>query len=266
MAHLVFFGGLGMLAGAFARWLLGRLRRGARVAPPHCELVLGALWAVSGYWWSVGRLDPGWLPLLLGLGWLGVAAGAVDLVHRRLPDALTLPALPAALLLTVPLGGAAVLRAALGAAALAGGYLLVRLVAPAALGPGDVKLAAPLGAVLGAVSWAALPIGALLASVLTLGLAVAGALLARTLPVVTLPDVTLPDVTLPDGTLPAGTLPGVTPPAVSPAAPTRSTPSAATSAAGVPRWGRGVPHGPPMLAAGWLVLAAAGTGGALLGT
>jgi leader peptidase (prepilin peptidase)/N-methyltransferase len=241
MAHLVFFGGLGMLAGAFARWLLGRLRRGARVAPPHCELVLGALWAVSGYWWSVGRLDPAWLPLLLGLGWLAVAAGAVDLVHGRLPDALTLPALPAALLLIVPLGGAALLRAALGAAALAAGYLLVRLVAPAALGAGDVKLAAPLGAVLGAVSWSAVPIGALLASVLTLGLAVAGALLARTLPAVTPVAVTLP-------------------------ARTQSAPSAATSAAGVPRWGRGVPHGPPMLAAGWLVLAAAGTGGTLLGT
>jgi leader peptidase (prepilin peptidase)/N-methyltransferase len=228
MAHLVFFGGLGMLAGAFARWLLGRLRRGARVAPPHCELVLGALWAVSGYWWSVGRLDPGWLPLLLGLGWLAVAAGAVDLRHGRLPDALTLPALPAALLLAAPLGGGAVARAVLGAAALAGGYLAVRLVVPAALGAGDVKLAAPLGAALGAASWSAVLVGALLASVLTVGLAVAGALLARVLPA------------------PIATMPG--------------------AGAGVPRWSRGVPHGPPMLAAAWLVLAAAGTGGALFGT
>ncbi|HEX4249211.1 MAG TPA: prepilin peptidase [Pseudonocardia sp.] len=245
MAQLVFFGGLGMLGGALARWLLGRLRRGTVVSPPHCELVLGALWAVSGYWWSVGRLDPAWLPLLLGLGWLAVAAGAVDLVHGRLPDALTLPALPAALLLAVPLGGGAVARAALGAAALGGGYLVVRLVVPTALGAGDVKLAAPLGAALGAVSWPAVLVGALLASLLTVGLAVAGglveAVVARAARVGT------------GGTGPVGR---------------RSVGrrSAGWRSAGWPRWGGGVPHGPPMLAAGWLVLAAAGTGGALLGT
>lgn len=228
-----------MLAGALARWLLGRLRRGARVPPPHCELVLGALWAVSGYWWSVGRLDPEWLPLLLGLGWLAVAAGAVDLRHGRLPDALTLPALPATLLLAVPLGGGAVARAALGALALGGGYLVVRLVAPAVLGAGDVKLAAPLGAALGAVSWPAVLVGALLASVLTVGLAVVGRLLgAAAARVARVARV---------GSGPVGWW------------------SVGWWSAGRSRWG-GVPHGPPMLAAGWLVLAAAGTGGALLGT
>jgi leader peptidase (prepilin peptidase)/N-methyltransferase len=241
MALLVFFGGLGMLAGALARWLLGRLRRGARVPPPHCELVLGALWAVSGYWWSVGRLDPAWLPLLLGLGWLAVAAGAVDLRHGRLPDALTLPALPAALVLAVPLGGGAVVRAALGALALGGGYLVVRLVAPAALGAGDVKLAAPLGAALGAVSWPAVLVGALLASVLTVGLAVTGRLLDAA--VARVSRVSRVSRVARVGSGPMGWW-----------SPARS------------RWGGGVPHGPPMLAAGWLVLAAAGTGGALLGT
>jgi len=238
---VVFFGGLGMLAGALARWLLGWLRRGADVPSPWCEVLVGVLWAATGYWWAVGRLGAAWLPLLLGLGWLAVAAGAVDVLHRRLPDALTLPALPAALLLAVPLGGAAVPRAALGAAVLAGGYLAVRLVAPAALGAGDVKLAAPLGAALGAVSWPALLVGALLAAVLAVGLAAGIALVRSVRPLV-------------EARLglwlaaPVGSSSG--PPPGAPAG--REGP------------GGGVPHGPAMLAAGWLVLAAAGSGVAVL--
>ena len=74
----------------------------------------------------------------------------------RLPDALTLPALPLALLLLAPLGPEVVLRAGLGAVVAFAAYAAVHLAAPAALGAGDVKLAAPLGAVLAAASWAAL--------------------------------------------------------------------------------------------------------------
>jgi leader peptidase (prepilin peptidase) / N-methyltransferase len=241
MAHLVFFGGLGMLAGALARWLLGRLRRGAVVPPPYCELLVGALWAASGCWWAAGRLDPALLPLLLGLGWLAVAAGTVDVLHGRLPDALTLPALPAALLLAVPLGGAAVPRAALGAGLLAGGYLAVRVLAPAALGAGDVKLAAGLGAALGALSLTAVLVGALLASLLTVGMALGRAVLTWTVQVK------------------AGLSSTVWGRTVS----VRAGPPGARTAGG--GWGGGVPHGPAMLAAGWLVLAVAGTGGVLVG-
>jgi leader peptidase (prepilin peptidase)/N-methyltransferase len=252
MAHVVFFGGLGMLAGALARWLLGRLRRGADVPPPWCELLVGVLWAASGYWWAAGWLETAWLPLLLGLGWLAVAAGAVDLLHCRLPDALTVPALPAALLLAVPLGGAAVLRAALGAAALGGGYLLVRLVAPAAFGAGDVKLAAPLGAAMAAASWPALLVGALLAAVLTLGVAMVqsgvGALAGARL----------------EAPLGArfGPPPGV--PAGRDGPADELARDVAGGLAGVPRGLLSVvPHGPAMLAAGWLVLAIACTHGPL---
>ncbi|MET1073358.1 MAG: prepilin peptidase, partial [Umezawaea sp.] len=85
-----------------------------------------------------------------------------------LPDALTLPAYPAAVALLVPAGGQVVLRAAVGGLLLGAAHLAVRLLAPSALGGGDVKLAAPLGAVLGAVSYAAVPLGALLASAFTL--------------------------------------------------------------------------------------------------
>jgi leader peptidase (prepilin peptidase)/N-methyltransferase len=168
---VVLFGLVGLCAGTGAgrgaRVLVGRLRRGARVRPPWCEAVLGVSWAACGGLWAAGTLPARWLPLLLGLSWLAVAAGTVDLASRRLPDALTVPALPVALLLTAPVGGPAVGRAAAGAAVLFLAHLLVRLVEPAALGAGDVKLAAPVGAALGAVSWTALVLGAALAALAT---------------------------------------------------------------------------------------------------
>ncbi|HEY2203327.1 MAG TPA: prepilin peptidase, partial [Pseudonocardia sp.] len=136
MAHLIVFGGLGMLAGSAARALLARLPRGALVPPPWCELVVGALWATCGCGWSSGLLPTRWLPLMLGLAWLGVAAGTVDLMHRRLPDALTLPAGPLALAAALPLGAPVVLRAAVCGMVLVGAHMAVRALAPAALGAG----------------------------------------------------------------------------------------------------------------------------------
>ena len=173
------FAGFGSLAGAGARLVLGRLPRGARIPPPWCEVAFGLLCAGCGLGWVSGRIPGGWLPLLLGLGWLGVAAAAVDIAGRRLPDALTLPASPLLVALTAPLGWSVVGRSVLGATALFGAHLLVRVLAPSALGAGDVKLAAPLGAGLGAVSWAALPLGAGLAAGLTATLAVGALLTGR---------------------------------------------------------------------------------------
>ena len=82
----------GLCAGTGARLLLRRLRRGTRVPPPWCELGVASAWGASGAAAAVGPVR--WLPVLLALGWLGVAAGAVDVLAGRLPDALTLPALP----------------------------------------------------------------------------------------------------------------------------------------------------------------------------
>jgi leader peptidase (prepilin peptidase)/N-methyltransferase len=55
-----------------------------------------------------------------------------------------------------------------GGAVFAGCYALVRLLAPASLGAGDVKLAGSLGAVVGSVSVPAVPLCVLAAAVLTL--------------------------------------------------------------------------------------------------
>jgi leader peptidase (prepilin peptidase)/N-methyltransferase len=164
---MVVGGVMGIVAGAVARRLLGALRRGTRVRAPVCEMAIGALWAATGWLWGAGLLPTAWLPVLLGLGWLGVAAGVVDLWHRRLPDALTAPAACLAPLGLLPLGADAVGRGLLGALAAVIGYGAVHLLHPAALGAGDVKLAAPLGAVLGAASWGALATAAVLAAVLT---------------------------------------------------------------------------------------------------
>jgi leader peptidase (prepilin peptidase) / N-methyltransferase len=165
----------GMVMGVFARRLLGRLRRGARVRAPVCELAVGALWALTGGLWGAGDLTPNWLPVLLGLSWLGIAAGLVDLRHHRLPDALTLPAACVAPLAVLPLGTSAVGRGLLGSAMAVACYGSVHLASPSALGAGDVKLAASLGTVLGGVSWSALAVASGLAALGTAAAALVAA-------------------------------------------------------------------------------------------
>ncbi len=157
----------GALAGAAVRRLLARMRRGTRVRAPACELAVAALWGALGALWGAGRVPTSWLPLLLVLAWVGVAAGLVDLRHHRLPDALTLPACLAVPLAVLPLGPAALLRGLLAGLACGAVYAGVHLAAPAALGAGDVKLAGPLGTALGAGSWPAVGAAALLAALLT---------------------------------------------------------------------------------------------------
>lgn len=171
--------GAGVVAGAGARRLLRRLRRGAVVRPPWCEAVVGVLWGTVGAGWAAGAVPGEWVPVLLGLGWLGVAAAAVDLRHRRLPDALTLPALPLAVLLLVPVGSGAVLRAVAGAAVAVVAHALVHLLVPRALGAGDVKLAGPLGAVLAAAAWPALVAAAVLAAAGTAAVGTVGLVTRR---------------------------------------------------------------------------------------
>ncbi|QJY50864.1 prepilin peptidase [Pseudonocardia broussonetiae] len=215
---------LGAGAGAVARVLLGRLRRGARVRAPACEVAVAVAWAGVGAGWAAGRWTGTWAVLLLALSWFAVAAGVVDLRHRRLPDALTLPAVPVALLLVAPLGVAALGRAAAGAALACGVHAAVHLASPRSLGAGDVKLAASLGAVLAAVSWAGLPSAAVLASLLT----VVTAVLSRAVP---------------------------SPAVLAPAVGTVAVPGPPPGRLRAP-----VPHGPSMLLATLVVVAAGAVG------
>lgn len=152
----------GFLAGALGAHLLRRLPRGTNVRLLWCAVPTAVLWFVA---WALA--PPHWLPVPLLLAWLGVLLTATDLRHRRLPDALTLPAYPV-VGAVLWLCGADLWQALAGCLLFGGVHLLVRLVAPSAMGGGDVKLAGSLGAVLGAVSWLALPVAAVLASVITL--------------------------------------------------------------------------------------------------
>ncbi|RCH59645.1 prepilin peptidase [Streptomyces sp. SDr-06] len=111
-------------------------------------------------------------PILVLLAW-------IDATVHRLPDLLTLPLAPATLLL---LGAAALCpnangtwpTALCGTLVLGGGYLVLFLISPRSLGFGDVKLALPLGAILGWNGWHTLALGAiagpLLAATYSLGL------------------------------------------------------------------------------------------------
>ena len=96
--------------------------------------------------------------------WLAVLS-AFDIRCRRLPNLLTVPG-AAVVLAGAVLAGQGV-AAASGAAALFAVYAAVHLIAPAALGAGDVKLAIGVGAVTGAFGPEAWVVAALAASVLT---------------------------------------------------------------------------------------------------
>ena len=90
-----------------------------------------------------------WRGFLIGgavLSWLAVLS-CYDLRQRRLPNLLTLPG-AAVILLAGAVAGRGVAALA-GAAALTGVYLVVHLVAAAAMGAGDVKLAIGLGGLTG---------------------------------------------------------------------------------------------------------------------
>jgi leader peptidase (prepilin peptidase) / N-methyltransferase len=81
------------------------------------------------------------------LAWLA-ALTVYDVWQRRLPNALTLPGAVIVLAASACTGRG--FAAVLGALVLATLYLVVHLIAPAAMGAGDVKLALGIGALTGA--------------------------------------------------------------------------------------------------------------------
>lgn len=94
------------------------------------------------------------------LGWL-VALCVYDVRERRLPNWLTVPG--AAVVLAAAVATGRGVPSATGAVALFALYLTVYLAAPGAMGGGDVKLAAGVGALTGAFGfdvWALAALGA----------------------------------------------------------------------------------------------------------
>jgi leader peptidase (prepilin peptidase)/N-methyltransferase len=130
---------------------------------PFVELLTGAVFAGLA-----ARLGADWaLPAYLYFGAVCVALALIDLDHKRLPNALTLPSYGVGLVL---LGGAALLthephlvvRAVVGMAVLYAIYFLLVLAYPAGMGFGDVKLAGVLGLYLAYLGWSTWFVGWLL--------------------------------------------------------------------------------------------------------
>ncbi|MBD8043142.1 prepilin peptidase [Arthrobacter sp. Sa2BUA2] len=117
------------------------------------------MWGIVGDYWLQERAAA-WL-LLAALGYLSglsVLLAVEDIRSRRLPDRLVLPAYPAAVLLLSSAALAAgdpgrLAGMAGGGLAMLAGYFLLRLISPAGLGLGDVKLAGVLGIFLGYAGW-----------------------------------------------------------------------------------------------------------------
>lgn len=159
------------------RWLVIRCGHcGASVCrPATLELLTAAVLALL-----LGRYAP--QPDVIAfafLGVLGVALSAIDVAVNRLPDRLTLPAIPLLIALfgaaaLIGHQGGALVRAVLGGLALSGCFLLLAFVRPGQLGGGDIKLAVLAGLALGWLGWRTLLTGAALGFVLA---AVAGLVL-----------------------------------------------------------------------------------------
>jgi leader peptidase (prepilin peptidase)/N-methyltransferase len=135
---------------------------GERTGPPPLAveaasaILLGALAA---------RVHPGLV--LAAACWLALCSvplALTDIAVRRLPDALTGPALAGTVLLLIAESAAdgnwaPMARAALGATALSGFLLALALISPSGMGLGDVKAAAALGTLLAWHGWTALIAG-----------------------------------------------------------------------------------------------------------
>ncbi|MGH3164468.1 MAG: prepilin peptidase, partial [Trebonia sp.] len=145
---------------------------------PHCKARIGpyamAAELVTALVLAViaARAPSGWeLAALAWLALLAVPLAFIDIAVQRLPDPLTISAFAGTLVLLAAAEGAAhqpwpLVRAVIGAAALAGFYLALWLVFPDQLGLGDVKIAASIGLVLAWGSWSELFVGALAGALL----------------------------------------------------------------------------------------------------
>ncbi|WP_312180096.1 A24 family peptidase [Arthrobacter sp.] len=142
------------------------------------------MWGIVGEYWSQDRAAAWFLLAALGyLAVLSVLLAVEDIRSHRLPDRLVLPAYPAAGLLLCAAGLAAgepgrLAGMASGAVVLLAGYFLLRVISPAGLGLGDVKLAGVLGLFLGYAGWMQVAAGAaagfVLGGIWGLGLILAG--------------------------------------------------------------------------------------------
>ncbi len=149
-------------------WLLlrGRCRHCAmRISPRYPLVELGTALLFGGLAAHFG-LDPA-LPAFLYLAAVGLALALIDIDHKRLPFALTMPSYPIALVLLVAAALAAgrpgrLVPMLIGMLALFAFYFTLNLISPRGMGFGDVMLSGILGLYLGFLGWGPLLVGAFL--------------------------------------------------------------------------------------------------------
>jgi leader peptidase (prepilin peptidase)/N-methyltransferase len=167
-------------AGVLTPWLRTLAHADSAWFGSHAHVLLAGLGGTGA-----ASLAHGWAELL-AFALLALACAllvVIDLAVYRLPDAIVGPMYPilaVALTVQTAITGdwSRLGRAAMAAAALALGYLVLALLAPSGLGLGDVKLAGLLGAFLGWAGWPNVLVGTLAAFTLN-GVVAAILLLSR---------------------------------------------------------------------------------------
>jgi leader peptidase (prepilin peptidase)/N-methyltransferase len=158
------------IAGIVAGMALRRVVTAETDAPASAVLLglaTGMLASLTAW-----RFGPVWeLPAYLYFAAVTVPLAVIDLRTLRLPNVLTLSAYPiVAVLLLLPAlaegSWSSYTRATLAGAIVLALFLVLHLVNPSGMGLGDVKLAGPMGAMLGWVSWQAVFAGVVIGFVL----------------------------------------------------------------------------------------------------
>ncbi|GAA1838603.1 prepilin peptidase [Agromyces salentinus] len=155
-AIAAFLVGAGLGWWPLAAWTVRSLRsrEGARVPVRTLRVAAAVITAVT-FAAVVLRFGLAWIvPALLVFAASATVLTLVDLAEKRLPNAVIFPATGTIALLLVPPTWAtgewiALAWAALGAVAMFAVYFLLALISPSSMGMGDVKLALPLGLLLG---------------------------------------------------------------------------------------------------------------------
>lgn len=176
-----------------ASWVArrGACARSGSPIPARCPIIealtgvafAGVTWLVlasspsasaSGRVWAGGGGMAATLVILVAslfFAAVSIVLTLIDLDTHRLPNAIVLPSYPIAIALfavACVLGAdwSSLLRALAGMAALYAFYFALRLIRPAGMGGGDVKLAGVVGLYLGWIGWGALAAGAFAAFLL----------------------------------------------------------------------------------------------------
>jgi leader peptidase (prepilin peptidase)/N-methyltransferase len=157
---LVLLSGIAGVAAGVATRRVVATQSGSPVPAWLLGITTGALAALAAW-----RFGLAWdLPAYLYFAIVSVPLAVIDLRTLRLPNVLTLSAYPiVAVLLLLPAlladNWSGYGRALLAGAAILGLFVALHLVNPSGMGLGDVKLAGPMGALLGWLSWQAAMVG-----------------------------------------------------------------------------------------------------------